>query len=405
MSWRETTFEDLYAEKSRNGIYKPRQFHGEGAKIVNMGELFAYRAIGPQPMARLQVEQSEEERFGLRDGDLLFARRSLVESGAGKCVIVDGLDEPTVFESSLIRVRLDPARCDPRFYFYYFGGHPGRGRIEAIITGVAQKGIRGSELARVSVHDPPLPVQRGIADILSAYDDLIENNNRRMALLEESIHLLYREWFVYLRFPGHERRETVDGLPRGWRDECVNYFGEVVTGKTPSKKVEENYGGEVPFVKTPDMHGQVHVVSTTDSLTPKGAATQPNKALPEGSVMVSCIGTVGVVSIAPAGAHTNQQINTIVLKRPIERYFCFCAMKDLEPLLKKVGGGVATPIINKANFCKLPVRIPTPALMSLFDEVASPVFDEILTLQRCNQTLIDARDLILPRLMDGRVPV
>jgi type I restriction enzyme S subunit len=175
MSWPQLTFEELFLEPQRNGIHKPKPFHGRGTKIVNMGELFAYQFLGPQEMKRLEVDDSENQRFGLHNSDLLFARRSLIESGAGKCVIVESLNEPTVFESSLIRVRLDPRKCVARFYMYYFQDGPGRSEIKAIITGAAQKGIRSSELARIKVHHPPLPTQRTIAAILSAYDDLIEN--------------------------------------------------------------------------------------------------------------------------------------------------------------------------------------------------------------------------------------
>jgi type I restriction enzyme S subunit len=129
VNWPKVTFDQLFLEPQRNGLYKPRQFHGSGAKIVNMGELFAYNFLGPQDMRRVQVNAEELGRFGVEDGDLLFARRSLIEAGAGKCVLVDNLDEPTVFESSLIRVRLDPRRCNPRFYTYYFRDGTGRNAV------------------------------------------------------------------------------------------------------------------------------------------------------------------------------------------------------------------------------------------------------------------------------------
>ena len=191
MIWPEVQFEKLFSEPQRNGLYKEKKYHGSGAKIVNMGELFAYRFVGPKDMKRLQISDSEYQRFGLNDDDLLFARRSLIEAGAGKCVIVEGVDEEMVFESSLILVRLDQKRCSSRFYFYYFYCPPGRSRVEEIITGAAQKGIRGTELARVVVHLPPLSTQRKIAAILSAYDDLIENNMRRISILVEMAQNLF----------------------------------------------------------------------------------------------------------------------------------------------------------------------------------------------------------------------
>ena len=105
MSWQSIRFEDLYAEPSRNGVYKSKEFHGSGAKMVNMGELFGHEFISNQEMKRVQLTEAELKKSSLKDGDLLFGRRSLVEAGAGKCSIVTDIQEPTAFESSIIRVR------------------------------------------------------------------------------------------------------------------------------------------------------------------------------------------------------------------------------------------------------------------------------------------------------------
>jgi type I restriction enzyme S subunit len=113
-----------------------------------------------------------------------------------------------------------------------------------------------------------LPSQRrDIGKILSAYDDLIENNRRRIQLLEQAARLLYREWFVHLRFPGHEHVTITDGMPDGWKQSTVSGLGKIVTGKTPSTKTPENFGGNIPFVKTPDMH-RSRVIVGTEELSP-----------------------------------------------------------------------------------------------------------------------------------------
>ena len=220
MTWPDVEFESIYASPSRNGVYKPKEFHGRGCRIVNMGELFGYNFISNQDMNRLELNERELEVNSLEDGDLLFGRRSLVEAGAGKCsLVVEPLDALT-FESSIIRVRLNKKAANPRFLYYYFRSPQGRGRIRSIVSGTNVKGIRGSDLRRLPVANPPKDVQDEIANILAAYDDLIENNRRRMALLEESARLLYREWFVRLRFPGYEHTRIVEGVPEGWCANC-----------------------------------------------------------------------------------------------------------------------------------------------------------------------------------------
>ena len=216
MIWPMVEFGQLYAEPSRNGVYKSKEHHGEGVKIVNMGELFAYDIIRDQEMNRLRMTATEMSKSGLADGDLLFGRRSLVESGAGKCSLVEGLSEPTTFESSIIRVRVNESIIRPRFVFYWLKSPGGAGRVRAIVTGTNVKGIRGTVLKTIQVACPPIDVQDSIVSTLRAYDDLIENNRRRIALLEEASRLLYREWFVHLRFPGHEHVRVVDGVPEGW---------------------------------------------------------------------------------------------------------------------------------------------------------------------------------------------
>src|SRR5207248_7866058 len=132
----------------------------------------------------------------LKRGDLLFARRSFVLEGAGKCSIVGCLPEPMTFESSMIRARLDRSLALPEFFFYFFKSPLGRGAMASIATRTAVSGITGTNLATLPVPLPPLNTQRKIASVLSAYDALIENNRRRIKLLEQMVQRIYREWFV-----------------------------------------------------------------------------------------------------------------------------------------------------------------------------------------------------------------
>ena len=135
---------------------------------------------------------------------------------------------------------------------------------------------RGSKHAimKYLVPDVDLPTQKRIADILSAYDDLIENNNRRIKLLEKAAKDLYKEWFVRFRFPGHENTKFENGLPQGWEVKRLGDYGQVETGKTPPTINPENYGDEIMFVKTPDMHGNVYI-ETEEMLSQQGHKTQP----------------------------------------------------------------------------------------------------------------------------------
>lgn len=252
---------------------------------------------------------------------------------------------------------------------------------------------------------PDLPTQQRIAGILSAYDDLIENNRRRIGLLEQAARLLYREWFVHLRFPGHETAKMVDGLPEGWRCGTVGDLGDVITGKTPSKAIAAHFGGPIPFIKTPDMHGKVFVLNSEESLTEQGAKTQAKKTIPAGSVLVSCIGTVGVVSMTSVPAQFNQQINAVVPASGVSNIYCYYTLQSLKSRLEGIGGGATMSNVNKSKFEGLSISIADFDLQVAFQTTAQPIFDQILSLMRQNAQLTRARDLLLPRLMDGRIPV
>lgn len=188
----EVTFERLFSEPLRNGIYKAKEFHGRGTPILNMGDLFAFDHIRTAPTATLEVTASEFERFSVRQGDLLFGRRSLVLEGSGKCSIVEDVGE-CVFESSLIRVRLDPDRGDPDYFFAFFSSPQGRARVLSIASQTAVSGIRGSDLARLPVPAPPIHVQRAVGGTIRSFDDLIDVNSRRIAVLEELVRGVYQQ--------------------------------------------------------------------------------------------------------------------------------------------------------------------------------------------------------------------
>ena len=245
-----------------------------------------------------------------------------------------------------------------------------------------------------------------IVDILSAYDDLIENNQKQIKLLEEAAQRLYKEWFVDLRFPGYEDVAVIDGVPEGWRYKRVEEFGEVITGKTPSTSKTEYYGGNIPFVTIPDMHGSVFPLVTEKTLTKVGADTQKNKYLPLNSVIVSCIATVGLVNIAVEACQTNQQINSVILQNDNELYFFYESMKIIKALLDGVGSNGATMTnVNKTKFSSIKVLYPVEDLVKRYNELCKPIFDKILALSKSIIKAEQARDRLLPKLMSGEIKV
>ncbi|PQL14353.1 restriction endonuclease subunit S [Veillonella rogosae JCM 15642] len=403
MSWKKVKFGSLYKIDSRNGLTKPSKVRGEGYKMINMGELFSYDRIYDIPMELVPLTDSEKINAKVEVGDLLFARQSLVLEGAGKCSIIMETSDLTVFESHIIRVRLKSEE-NPLFYYYYFKSP--LSPVSTIVSQCAQAGIRGSDLSNLEVICPSRDIQDKIVDILSAYDNLIENNQKQIKLLEEAAQRLYKEWFIDLRFPGYENVEIVDGVPEGWQYKKVSSFGSVITGKTPSTAKSQYYGGEVPFIKIPDMHKGIFPLVTEVTLSLEGAKSQKNKFIPKNSIMVSCIATVGLVNISIEDCQTNQQINSIVLADERSLYYLYFAMKDLKSLLDGVGSNGATMTnVNKEKFSNLSILCPNTLLLEKYYEYSKPLFDKILNLSKNINCLTEARDRLLPKLMSGEIEV
>ncbi|MHC9541689.1 MAG: restriction endonuclease subunit S [Vulcanimicrobiota bacterium] len=308
-------------------------------------------------------------------------------------------------------IRPDESKACGKFLYYYFFGEEWRGVI-------AQNTLIGSTVDRIPItrfpdfliNVPPIPTQRKIAVILSAYDDLIENNLRRIRILEEMVQNLYREWFVKFRFPGHQHARFIDSslgrIPEGWEVKKILEFGNVITGKTPSKANPDFYGEDVPFVKTPDMHEKTFILDVGERLSIVGAQSQANKMIPAGSICVSCIGTIGVVSITTETCQTNQQINSVVLEKEQCREFLYHRLKDAKQELENLGSNGATMgNVNKSKFEALEVIAPSDELLSCYHEFTETLFSEMLVLYRQIALLRRTRDLLLPRLISGEVDV
>ncbi len=297
---------------------------------------------------------------------------------------------------------------DSHFLKFFLLSPLGKAELARCVIGSSQLAYTIATLKKIAIPLPPIAVQKRIAGILSAYDELIVNNQRRIRILEEMARSLYREWFVYFRYPGHESVSFVDSslgqIPLGWEVKRISDFGKVITGKTPSKANSNFYGDDVPFVKTPDMHGNMFLLSSGESLSNAGAASQANKIIPSGSICVSCIGTIGVVSITTDNCQTNQQINSIVLGKDHFREFLFYHLQDSKQALENLGSNGATMgNVNKSKFESLEVIAPPRALLERYHQFSTSLFYEILIFSRQTANLRRTRDLLLPRLLSGNV--
>ncbi len=255
---------------------------------------------------------------------------------------------------------------------------------------------------------PNIHIQKKITTILSSLDEKIELNRRINENLEQQAQALFKSWFV--DFEPFKDGKFVDSelgmIPEGWKVGQISDFGKIICGKTPSKASKDFFGGNIPFIKIPDMHNQLFILHSEDSLSYKGSSSQQNKLLPPYSLLVSCIATVGLVSINTKPSHTNQQINSIVPYKSSYLFYLYLSLILMKKKLENMGrGGTATLNVNTTSFGKISLIIPKQSILDNFSSIVSPLFKNIENLSEQIFKLSQLRDTLLPRLMSGELEI
>jgi len=336
-------------------------------------------------MERVFLSDKEQKKYLVKKGDLLFARQSLVAAGAGKCSIVNNILEPTTFESHLIRVRLDETRCCPRYYYYLFKlpDNP----IKTIVNQCAQAGIRGSELQKIKVPLPMLAEQHRIASILSAYDNLIENNNRRIRLLEQMAENLYKEWFVRFRFSGHEKVEFENGLPKGWKVWKIKNVVKRLPFNRTYKEFELEKEGKVIVI---DQSTDEYLGFHNNAPSHKANYEKPILLFGDHSCkfqIMTCDFSLGE-NVIPFTTNNSELVND---------YWLFYAThkRIVTEEYKRHWG----------RFSSMKILVPNVCLQRDFASFIRRIEKEKNALHQASSLLARQRDLLLPRLMSGKLEV
>lgn len=321
---------------------------------------------------------------------------SCIGSDLGKVVITT---QETVTNQQINSIVVDTDKFDIDFV-YYSMLELGKVLNFHSKTSTAVPIVNKSSFSQYEIDCPKLNTQKRIGAILSSIDKKIEENNQINNNLEQQAQAIYRSWFV--------NYEPFDGTkPDDWSDGTIDDLGtEIICGKTPSTKKSEYYGGNTPFLTIPDMHGCVYIVSTERYLSDAGVASQPKKTLPPNTVCVSCIGTAGLVTLVSEESQSNQQINSIIPKEGISVYYIYLLMQTLADTINKLGQSGSTIVnLNKTQFGKIQVMIPSERVLQDFDSLCRPLFDTILSNQKENINLSELRDALLPKLMSGELNV
>lgn len=385
MSWEKVALSDI-ADFS-NGVNFDKSAYSSGVKLIgvsNFGDRFS------PDYDELQEIDAKVVRPGdyLIDGDIVFVRSNGNKELVGRCMLIKEPRYSVTYSGFCIRARIkDANKYDPTFFAYYFKSKAFRKALAGNAIGANIQNLSQGRLANHIAYVPNIEVQRKIADVLSAYDDLIESNQKQIKLLEEAAQRLYKEWFVDLRFPGHETTPITDGIPEGWTEGTLVDLAVFKRGKTITKgQVNE---GNVPVV--------------AGGLEPAYYHDTPNTDAP-------------VITVSGSGANAGftrmyytkvwaSDCSYIDVSVTHDIAWIYCFLKENKASIDFMQKGAAQPHVYAKDLNAMKVVVPCDSLMEQFRTAAEPMFSKIGKLEMQIKMLTEARDRLLPKLMNREIEV
>ena len=331
-----------------------------------------------------QINEQDRDRLirhVMRVGDIVFSRRGDVTRRA----YITGKEDGWLCGTGCLLLRLNHPQCDNRYLVRFLGLHETRSYLTQHAIGATMPNLNQRILASVPVVLPPRDHQERIIGVISAYDDLIENNRRRIRLLEQAARLIYKEWFVHLRFPGHEHVKIKDGVPKGWDMKTLGDLVEVTKGRNITKNSAKD--GSVPVVagglSPAYYHDTANAVGPVITISASGA-------------------NAGYVNLyyEDIWASDCSYISSTSTDR---LYYLYSLLKSKQREIFGFQKGAAQPHVYPKDLKRLPLLVPKDIIVSMFEESVADNFRQVKVLVEQNKLLVQARDLLLPRLMSGNI--
>lgn len=311
---------------------------------------------------------------------------------------------PACFPDSIMGFVANEKIADTRFVKYCFDVL--QKECKQISQGTAQDNLSWEKLSTIKFLVPPLQTQKRIASILSAYDDIIENNQKQIKLLEEAAQRLYKEWFVDLRFPGHESVKIVDGVPEGWKIKKIEELADTMSGGTPTRSHEEYYSsGEILWLKTKELNDGF-IFDTEEKITEAGLKNSSAKLFEKGCIILAMYGaTIGRLGISSVTMCCNQACCVLKIKEIFLFEYVYLWLVNNREMLISRGRGSAQSNLSQELIKQIEVRIPSDGVLIKFSNVVDKLLKNKEILEKQISSLREARDRLLPKLMSGEIEV
>jgi len=395
---------------------KASDYVNEGTPVINVRNI-GFGDIRPNQLEYVDEEMSKElKSHKLRKYDIVFGRKGAVERHS----LISSKEEGWIQGSDCIRLRFLTQDFDPTFISYFFKTeYHKQWMINHGSFGATMGSLNQEIISKIEIPDVPIRTQYKIATILSAYDKLIENNNQRIKLLEEMAEEMYKEWFVRLRFPGYElakffnskgdevAQDAIGALPEGWVKMPINSFVNIISGyafKTESFDCE----GDYKLVTIKNVQDGYFVTETTDYIHELPKNLKDDCKLKDKDIILSLTGNIGRICMVYGD---NYLLNQRVAKlKPKEKYFyefTYLMFKSrfIRATLENLSNGAAQQNLSPVEMGQLEFPLPDSGTLQGFSTLTSSFFDEIIVLYKKNQLLQQTRDLLIPRLISGKLSV
>lgn len=411
MEWIKTTLKEISTDVSY-GYTASAQADECGPKFLRITDIVPY-FVDYNSVPYCKIDKNKCKQYLLENGDLIIARTGAT---TGYNYLFED-DIPTVFASYLIRFRLSKTKVVPKLIKYIVKTDNYFSFINNHISGAAQPGINAPTLGNYSFLIPKeLKYQRKIAKILSNYDDLIKNNNKRIKILEEMAQKIYKEWFVDFKFPNHEtatfKQTELGKIPTDWNFGTIKDINDVKGGYAfKSNDLKET--GEYGVIKIKNIQSGDIDINSCQYINERIAQKAEAFKLSVGDLLIAMTGAqVGKVGMMPKTKriyYLNQRVGKFIPNKDFiinNQYLSiYTRSEKFNTQINNVASGAAQPNISTFQIENIEMLIPQKEIIKKFEKMVNPLFIEILTLNDKNTNLKQTRDLLLPRLISGEINV
>lgn len=414
MRWEKVKLGDLY--EVHNGLSKGGSFFGSGYPFLTFSTVFNNYFLPEVLNDLVQSTEKEQNDYSILRGDVFVTRTSETSNELGmSCVALKDYPGAT-YNGFTKRMRpKNPTRVIPEFIGYYMRMPSFRAEFQAFSTMTTRASLKNEDLLGLTIALPTITEQTRIADILISYDRLIENNRKQIKLLEEAAQRLYKEWFVDLRFPGHETTLIAGGIPKGWRKVSVGDMGcKIESGSRPKGGIDASLSIGIPSIGAENIIGLGKYNFTADKLVPvEFYSSMKRGKLKDRDILVYKDGAyIGRTSLFQdefphKEAAVNEHVFLLHAENEAMQYYLFFTLYQQEYFAKmqKLNKNAAQPGINAKAMSSLDLVLPPINLVESFNSFVEPIMSNIFAKAKQNRELTEARDRLLPKLMSGELEV